>query len=65
MGKSFNSPYTSSAIMYFMGWIECLIVAACVERDISQWALGWNIRLIAVTYSVSLVTVAIVIELSP
>ncbi|RWR94524.1 WAT1-related protein [Cinnamomum micranthum f. kanehirae] len=51
MGKSFNSPYTSSAIMYFMGWIECLIVAACVERDISQWALGWNIRLIAVTYS--------------
>ncbi|KAG9459867.1 hypothetical protein H6P81_004375 [Aristolochia fimbriata] len=51
MSKSFDAPYTTSALMIGMASIECGIIGAVVERDISQWALGWNIRLIAAAYS--------------
>lgn len=55
MSQSFSSPYTSSAIMCFMASVQCIVVAAAVERRrLSAWALGWNIRLAASLYIVSL-----------
>ncbi|XP_058077382.1 WAT1-related protein At1g09380 [Magnolia sinica] len=51
MSKSFSSPYTSSSVMCSMASIQCLVIGACVERDISEWALGWNIRLTAAAYT--------------
>ncbi|CAD5167828.1 unnamed protein product [Musa acuminata subsp. malaccensis] len=51
MSQSFSSPYTSSAIMCFMASVQCIVVAAAVERRrLSAWALGWNIRLAASLY---------------
>ncbi|RWW62502.1 hypothetical protein BHE74_00030365 [Ensete ventricosum] len=55
LSKSFSAPYTSSAIMCFMASVQCLVIAAAVERRrLSAWALGWNIRLAASLYIVSL-----------
>ncbi|KAK1319011.1 WAT1-related protein [Acorus calamus] len=51
MSKTFASPYTSSAIMCFMGSIECVIIGGCIVRDISEWAVGLNIRLVAALYT--------------
>lgn len=34
------------------GAIQATAFGFCVERDLSQWKLGWNIRLLAVAYSV-------------
>jgi len=51
LSKTFAAPYTGSAIMCFMSSIQCVIVGACVDRESSGWALGWNIRLIASTYT--------------
>ncbi|KAK1294024.1 WAT1-related protein [Acorus calamus] len=51
MSKTFASPYTSSAIMCFMGSIECAIIGGCIVRDISEWAVGLNIRLVAALYT--------------
>ncbi|KAJ0979982.1 hypothetical protein J5N97_015456 [Dioscorea zingiberensis] len=51
MSRSFSSPYTSSTIMCGMAGIQCLIIGFAVERDISDWALGWDIRLAAALYT--------------
>ncbi|XP_072959693.1 WAT1-related protein At1g09380 [Typha angustifolia] len=50
MCKNFASPYTSSALMCFMAGIQCFVVGVGVERKLSVWALGWDIRLAAVIY---------------
>ncbi|XP_068660530.1 WAT1-related protein At1g09380 [Aristolochia californica] len=51
MSKSFHAPYSSTAMMIGMASIECSIVGLIAERDLSQWALGINIRLVAAAYS--------------
>ncbi|WOK96068.1 WAT1-related protein [Canna indica] len=50
MSKRFSSPYTSSALMCLMASVQCVVIAAGVERKASAWALGWNIRLAASLY---------------
>ncbi|XP_048135574.1 WAT1-related protein At1g68170-like [Rhodamnia argentea] len=51
MSEGFPCQYTSTALMTFMGSIQALVYALCRERDWSQWQLGWNIRLLTVSYS--------------
>ncbi|KAG6701312.1 hypothetical protein I3842_08G159000, partial [Carya illinoinensis] len=43
--------YSSTALMCVMGAIQSAVFALCLERDWSQWKLGWNIRLLTVAYS--------------
>ncbi|KAL3729663.1 hypothetical protein ACJRO7_026747 [Eucalyptus globulus] len=51
MSERFPCPYTSTALMTFMASIQAVVYALCRERDWSQWKLGWNIRLLTVSYS--------------
>ncbi|CAL8997958.1 unnamed protein product [Prunus brigantina] len=44
-------PYSSTALMSLMGSIQSVVFALCLERDWNQWKLGWDIRLLAVSYS--------------
>ncbi|KAJ8767692.1 hypothetical protein K2173_020632 [Erythroxylum novogranatense] len=51
MIEKFPYPYWSTALMCLMGSIQAIIFALCMEKDWSQWKLGWNIRLLTVAYS--------------
>ncbi|PSS02842.1 WAT1-related protein [Actinidia chinensis var. chinensis] len=51
MVRIYPCPYSGTALMICMGAIQAVVFALCMERDWSQWKLGWNIRLLTVTYS--------------
>ncbi|KAL0335167.1 UNVERIFIED_CONTAM: WAT1-related protein [Sesamum radiatum] len=44
--EKYPCPYSLTGMMTFWGSIQSVIYAICVERDRSQWILGWNIRLV-------------------
>ncbi|KOM54022.1 hypothetical protein LR48_Vigan09g268100 [Vigna angularis] len=63
MSERYPCPYSSTALMSLMGALLSVSYAFCVERDLSQWRLGWNIRLLTVAYAgivVSGVMVAVI-----
>ncbi|XP_019053756.1 PREDICTED: WAT1-related protein At1g68170 [Nelumbo nucifera] len=51
MSERYPCQYSSTALMCVMGSIQAVVFALCMERDWSQWKLGWNIRLFTVAYS--------------
>ncbi|XP_061340827.1 WAT1-related protein At1g25270-like [Gastrolobium bilobum] len=51
MSKEFPSHLSSTALMNLMGAIQSTVFALCVEKDWSQWRLGWNIRLLTAAFS--------------
>ncbi|XP_057431990.1 WAT1-related protein At1g25270-like [Lotus japonicus] len=51
MSKEYPSHYSSTALMSLMGAAQATVFALCVEKDWSQWRLGWSIRLLAAAYS--------------
>ncbi|KAJ1434968.1 EamA domain [Sesbania bispinosa] len=51
MSERYPSHYSSTALMSFWGSVLSIVFALCIERDWSQWRLGWNIRLLTVAYS--------------
>jgi hypothetical protein len=53
MSKEYQGHYSSTALMSLMGAIQATVFALCVEKDWSQWRLGWSIRLLTSAYSVS------------
>ena len=52
MSKEYPCHYSSTALMSTAGAIQATAFGFCFERDLTQWKLGWNIRLLAVAYSV-------------
>ncbi|TXG53864.1 hypothetical protein EZV62_019120 [Acer yangbiense] len=52
MSERYPCQYSSTALMCLMGSIQATVYALCIEKDIDQWKLGWNIRLLTVVYSV-------------
>ncbi|KAI3445682.1 hypothetical protein Pfo_002347 [Paulownia fortunei] len=46
--EKYPCPYSVTAMMTCWGSIQSTAYAMCTERDWNQWALGWNIRLLAV-----------------
>ncbi|KAL5054608.1 hypothetical protein RYX36_035290, partial [Vicia faba] len=50
MTKEYPSYYSSTTLMNLMGAIQATIFALCVEKDWSQWKLGWSFRLLTVAY---------------
>ncbi|GFP98654.1 wat1-related protein at1g68170 [Phtheirospermum japonicum] len=46
--EKYPCPYSLTAMMNFWGSIQSTAYAMGTERDWAQWALGWNIRLLAV-----------------
>ncbi|XP_061340805.1 WAT1-related protein At1g25270-like [Gastrolobium bilobum] len=51
MSKEFPSHLSSTALMNLTGAIQSTVFALCVEKDWSQWRLGWNIRLLTAAFS--------------
>ncbi|WJX26268.1 hypothetical protein P8452_15214 [Trifolium repens] len=51
MSKEYQGHYSSTALMSLMGAIQATVFALCVEKDWSQWRLGWSIRLLTSAYS--------------
>ncbi|XP_015943432.1 WAT1-related protein At1g68170 [Arachis duranensis] len=51
MTKEYPSHNSSTALMLTAAAIQATVFAFCTERDLNQWKLGWNIRLLASAYS--------------
>ncbi|XP_048231380.1 WAT1-related protein At1g25270 isoform X2 [Ricinus communis] len=62
MSKIYPCHYSNAALMSIMGSTQCVIVALCMERNWTQWKLGWNVRLLTVFYS-GIVTSGLVVTL--
>ncbi|XP_004485529.1 WAT1-related protein At1g25270-like [Cicer arietinum] len=64
MSERYPTHYSSTALMSFWGSLLCIVFALCFERDWNQWKLGWNIRLLTVTYAGIVVSGAMVAVVS-
>ncbi|MED6119555.1 hypothetical protein PIB30_012743 [Stylosanthes scabra] len=51
MSERYPSYYSSAALMSLWSALLSTVFALSVEKDWSQWRLGWNIRLLTVAYS--------------
>ncbi|KAK7318488.1 hypothetical protein RJT34_03190 [Clitoria ternatea] len=54
--KGYPSKLLLTTLQCFLSSIQSLGIALAVERDIEQWKLGWNVRLLAVLYCGIVVT---------
>ena len=52
MANAYPCHYSSTALMCLMGAIQATTYALCLNRDMSQWRLGFDIRLLGVFYCV-------------
>ncbi|VAH76552.1 unnamed protein product [Triticum turgidum subsp. durum] len=50
MSERFSAPYTSTTIMSLMAGVQCAGVSAVMDRSVSAWKLGFDIRLYAALY---------------
>ncbi|KAM0827510.1 hypothetical protein ACQ4PT_068137 [Festuca glaucescens] len=50
MSERFSAPYTSTTIMSLMAGVQCAGVSAVMDRSLSAWKLGLDIRLYAALY---------------
>lgn len=51
MSEKYPCEYSSSALVSLMAAILCTIYALCIQKDFSEWKLGWDIRLLISVYS--------------
>ncbi|KAL7235990.1 hypothetical protein ACSBR1_019299 [Camellia fascicularis] len=51
MIQDYPCVYSSTALMTTMAAIQAIGYALCIDRDWSKWKLGWNLRLLTVSYS--------------
>ncbi|GMI87986.1 Usually multiple acids move in and out Transporters 23 [Hibiscus trionum] len=51
MSQKYPCHYSSTALTCLFAAVQSVVFALCVERDMSLWKLGWNIRLLTVAYS--------------
>ncbi|XP_057990634.1 WAT1-related protein At1g25270-like [Hevea brasiliensis] len=51
MSERYPYPYSSTMLMSFMASIQAVVFALSVEKDWSQWKLGWNIMLLTAAYA--------------
>ncbi|XP_020221672.1 WAT1-related protein At1g25270 [Cajanus cajan] len=64
MSERYPCIYSSTALMSLWGAIQSTVFALCLERDWSQWRLGWNIRLFTAAYSGVVVSGVMVVVIS-
>ncbi|TKY71292.1 WAT1-related protein [Spatholobus suberectus] len=64
MSERYPSHYSSTALMSLWGSVLSIVLALCLERDWSQWRLGWNVRLLTVAYSGIVVSGVMVVVIS-
>ncbi|XP_073042488.1 WAT1-related protein At1g25270-like isoform X2 [Primulina eburnea] len=51
VAELYPCPYSITAMMAFWASIQGVIFALCMERDWSQWILGWDIRLLTTAFA--------------
>ncbi|XP_054803538.1 WAT1-related protein At1g68170-like isoform X1 [Prosopis cineraria] len=51
MSKSYPCYYSSTALMSSMAALLSTALAICLESDLTQWKLGWDVRLLTVAYA--------------
>ncbi|WJX16141.1 hypothetical protein P8452_06213 [Trifolium repens] len=51
MNREYQGHYSSTALMCLAGAIQATVYALCVEKDLSQWRLCWNIKLLTAAYT--------------
>ncbi|KAK4271106.1 hypothetical protein QN277_019846 [Acacia crassicarpa] len=51
MGVECPSYLFSAALTSTMGAMQATLFALCIERDWKEWKLGWNVRLLTVSYA--------------
>ncbi|KAG7586254.1 EamA domain [Arabidopsis thaliana x Arabidopsis arenosa] len=51
ISKQFGGPYWNATLMNMMGSVVAMLVALCWKRDLKEWRLGWNIRLLTIAYA--------------
>ncbi|TYG81248.1 hypothetical protein ES288_D02G283700v1 [Gossypium darwinii] len=51
MGEKYPCYYSSTALTCIMAAIQSTVFALCLEKDWSQWKLGWNVRLLTVAFA--------------
>ncbi|XP_028792329.1 WAT1-related protein At1g25270-like [Neltuma alba] len=61
ISKSYPCHYSSTALMSLMGSLLSTAFAVCLERDWTQWQLGWNVRLLTAAYSGIVISGAMVV----
>lgn len=52
MGEKYPCYYSSTALTCIMAAIQSTVFALSLEKDWSQWKLGWNVRLLTVAFAV-------------
>ncbi|XP_044490873.1 WAT1-related protein At1g68170-like [Mangifera indica] len=51
MSEQYPCQYSITALVSLMTAMESVVFALCKEKDLSQWKLGFNIRLLTVAYT--------------
>ncbi|XP_057431623.1 WAT1-related protein At1g68170-like [Lotus japonicus] len=64
MTERYDGHYTSTALMSFWASVLSFVFALFIERDWSQWRLGWNIRLLTVAYAGIVISGLVVVVIS-
>ncbi|KAI4317148.1 hypothetical protein L6164_025046 [Bauhinia variegata] len=54
--KGYPSKLLLTTLQCFLSSIQSFVIAIAIERDIEEWKLGWNVRLLAVAYCGIMVT---------
>uniref|UniRef100_A0A0A0LGK0 Uncharacterized protein n=1 Tax=Cucumis sativus TaxID=3659 RepID=A0A0A0LGK0_CUCSA len=52
LSVKFKAPYTSTALLCFMAFFQCGLIAVISEHNIAAWSLKSSIRLVAALYAV-------------
>ncbi|KAH6827167.1 hypothetical protein C2S53_019230 [Perilla frutescens var. hirtella] len=50
MSQAYPCHYSSTALISIMGSVQAIVFALSIERDWTQWKLGWNLRLLISAY---------------
>ncbi|XP_054813339.1 WAT1-related protein At1g68170-like [Prosopis cineraria] len=64
MSESYPCHYSSTALMSVVVGIISIVFALSLERDMTQWKLCWNVRLLTVAYSGIVVSGVIVVVMA-
>ena len=51
--KKYSAQLSLATLICFLGTLQATVLSLAVVRDSSEWALGWDINLLAAVYSVS------------
>ena len=51
--KKYSAQLSLATLICFLGTLQATVLSLAVVRDSSEWALGWDINLVAAVYFVS------------